>query len=379
LTFYLAITILVALSYLILQVYLTVQWNSFHLPTGGNQVVWPIVSVVVPMRNEENRVPELITSLLKQDYPQSAVEFILIDNHSTDNTLAVVRKMAADLPGFRVIALADYLPEDQAFKKEALAEGFRQSRGSMILTTDADCRVPPTWIRSMIGNLIAERRNLVTGPVVINSALNEVEKYQQLDLCGLMVATGGGLRSRWLLMANGANLAFRKNQLEAPGGYYHESLASGDDVFLLHQFYREQPEKVGFVRDPAAMVVTRACPDLTTLIRQRRRWASKAGHYRHGPTKGVAVVVFINSLLLLVHLVFAFLGGSLFFQVFLVHLLIKVLADSVLLRAGTSFFRIPFSFKQRLFAHFINPVLNGLIPLSVLMVKSYQWKDRTTT
>lgn len=378
-SFYLAITFLVALSYLILQIYLTVCWNAIRLAKGKDQVDWPMVSVVVAMRNEENQVPELMASLQKQDYPPSALEFILIDNHSTDNTLAAVRKMTADLPGFKVIDLADYLPGEQAFKKEALAEGFRQARGTIILTTDADCRVPPTWIRSMVGNLIAEQRNLVTGPVVINPALNEVEKYQQLDLCGLMVATGGGLRSRRLLMANGANLAFRKDQLEPPGTYDHESLASGDDVFLLHQFYRDQPQKVGFVKDPAAVVVTRSCSDWASLIRQRRRWTSKAGHYRHRSTKVAAVIVFLNSLLLLVHPVLAILWVSPFFQVFLTHLLIKILADSVLLQAGTSFFRIPYSVKQRLFAHFINPAMNGLIPLSVLMVKSYRWKGRTTT
>jgi cellulose synthase/poly-beta-1,6-N-acetylglucosamine synthase-like glycosyltransferase len=307
-------------------------------------------------------------------------ELILVDNHSTDDSLEIANQSKVPHPRTQIVDLSEFLPVHQAFKKEALTQGISLSGGSIMLTTDADCQVPKTWISSIVNHLVTTSCQLVTGPVMISHPCNLIGQYQQLDLCGLMVATGGGLQNQYLLMANGANLAFYKSKFYELGGYGDaRSLSSGDDVLLIHKFYRNHPESVGFIKDERAVVLTQSLPDLTSFINQRHRWASKAAHYHHLPTKIVALIVFVNSSLLFIHLITGIFWNMTYLWIFLAHLLIKIIADSILLHTGISFFKIPFNWRQWIGAHLFNPVINVIIPLQTMMVKSYPWKGRTTS
>lgn len=379
-TVYILITFLVAGIYLLLQVDLTRQWNGLQKSPIAQVGSLPFVSVVVALRNEVDHIETLLSSLQNQDYPGHLYELILVDNHSTDDSVATARRFLIPQPYTQIVDLSAFLPEHQAFKKEALTQGIKLSRGSIILTTDADCQVPKTWISSIVNYLITTSCQLVTGPVMISHPGNLIGQYQQLDLCGLMVATGGGLQNQYLLMANGANLAFYKSKFHELGGYGDaRSLSSGDDVLLIHKFYRNQPDNIGFIKDDRAIVLTQSVPYLNSFIHQRHRWASKAAQYDHLPTKIVALIVFANSFLLFMHLIAGVLWNMTYLWILLAHMLIKVIADSILLYTGISFFKIPFSWQQWVLAHLLNPVINAIIPLQTIIVKPYRWKGRTTS
>jgi chlorobactene glucosyltransferase len=96
----------------------------------------PLVSIVVPARNEEHRVlSDSIRSILAQDY--QPFEVIAIDDRSTDNTGFILRSFAQTDTRLRVIDGED-LPSGWLGKPYAMHQALRHARGEWILATDAD-------------------------------------------------------------------------------------------------------------------------------------------------------------------------------------------------------------------------------------------------
>src|ERR1700719_941254 len=91
----------------------------------------PVVSVIVPARNEEASLGDCLHSLVAQS--GVAFEIIVVDDHSTDRT----REIAKSFPGVRVLG-AGPLPEGWTGKNNAVTAGAREARGQWLLFTDAD-------------------------------------------------------------------------------------------------------------------------------------------------------------------------------------------------------------------------------------------------
>lgn len=91
----------------------------------------PLVSVIIPARNEEACLGACLESLVSQS--GIGFEILVVDDHSTDRT----GKIACSFAGVRVIE-AGPLPEGWTGKNNAVACGARQARGEWLLFTDAD-------------------------------------------------------------------------------------------------------------------------------------------------------------------------------------------------------------------------------------------------
>ncbi len=110
-------------------------------PSVGNTFC-PRVTVVVPAYNEAQSLTLCLDALKAQDYPRSAVEIIVVDDGSTDETAAIAR--AADV---RVICQPNRGPAS------ARNAGIAAATGEVILFTDADCEPLPDWITQMMAPL----------------------------------------------------------------------------------------------------------------------------------------------------------------------------------------------------------------------------------
>lgn len=95
----------------------------------------PLVSVVVPARNEERSIRGCVESLLAQRYPR--LQVIVVDDESTDATGAILADLAGRCPGLTVIR-GEPLPPGWIGKNYALHQGVKAARGEWILFTDAD-------------------------------------------------------------------------------------------------------------------------------------------------------------------------------------------------------------------------------------------------
>jgi glycosyltransferase involved in cell wall biosynthesis len=102
----------------------------------------PIASVIISARNEAARLEECIASLAGQK-TKIPYEVHLVDNNSTDGTLALARRLVAGRKNFFVWR------ERKPGSPAARNQGARRAKGKVLLFTDADCRLSPHWVEEM--------------------------------------------------------------------------------------------------------------------------------------------------------------------------------------------------------------------------------------
>ncbi len=94
----------------------------------------PVVSLVIPCRNEADTIPKVLDSLVQQDYPAHLIELIIVDGMSSDGTLAAVEQfLSSRQPGFRVHILQNL----DRITPKGLNMGIRAATGDVVFTLGA--------------------------------------------------------------------------------------------------------------------------------------------------------------------------------------------------------------------------------------------------
>ena len=170
-------------------------WDALTSFTAQNKEG---VSIVVAARDEAENIEELLKDLSQQTH--EILEVIVVDDHSADDTAKIV-------DSFPNVIL---LQASQEGKKAAIAKAVEAAKHSIILTTDADCRLSTAWVEKMIAPFINEHVSLVVGPVAFYEEVSDFEKAQSLEFMSLITSGAGAIGAQQAFMCNGANLAFRK-------------------------------------------------------------------------------------------------------------------------------------------------------------------------
>ncbi len=336
--------------------------------------------MLVPARNEAEQIGFCVAALAALDYPVGLREFLVLDDFSEDDTAA--RALAARVPGLRVLRMSEHLPggPGAAPKKQALGIGAALARGTLLVTTDADCRFGPGWLREIAWLHESRQAQLVAGPVAMEGPRTTLSVFQQLDFLSLQgitaAAAGLGLHS----MGNGSNLAYTKAAFEAVSGFAGvDQLASGDDMLLMNKINAVFPNSQAYAKTSNAIVYTQVENSWRAFFRQRIRWASKARFYREKKILAVLALVYITNLVLLLAilggLVALFLGKSLPLLAAGVLILLKTALEWPFMRSVARFYG-----KTSLLRWFLpcQPlhILYTVVAGSFSQWGSYQWKGR---
>ena len=107
----------------------------------------PLISVLIPARDEEANIETCLKSLQEQDYPN--FEILVLDDHSSDNTAAIVERIAVQDSRVRLFR-SEPLPEGWAGKPFACYQLAQKARGSWLLFVDADTIHAPHMLRSVL-------------------------------------------------------------------------------------------------------------------------------------------------------------------------------------------------------------------------------------
>lgn len=102
---------------------------------------WPLVSVIIPMRNEAASIGALLDSVLAQDYPRDRLEVLVVDGESDDGSADVVARVAARDPRVRL------LHNPQRIVPPALNIAIRAARGEIVARVDGHTRLAPDYLR----------------------------------------------------------------------------------------------------------------------------------------------------------------------------------------------------------------------------------------
>jgi len=193
----------------------------------------PRVSLLVPARNEERNIEACVTSLLEQDYPD--FEVIILDDHSTDNTLRILTQLAG-LDSHLQIIEGRPLPAGWLGKHWACFQLDQVATGELILFVDSDTRHTPDMLLDSVSALLSEHADLVTA-----FPREEVVTWGErllVPIIGFGIFTFipihlvQRLRLAALSVTIGQFMLFRRAAYDAIGGYESVRAEIVDDMVL---------------------------------------------------------------------------------------------------------------------------------------------------
>jgi len=330
-------------------------------------------AIIIPFRNEEENLPHLLESIKKLNYPKDLFEIVLVDDFSLDDSVKLIYKWRMENGEFQT-TLLENLRISNSPKKDAISRAIPILKNEWIITTDADCVVPENWLLTLDNYIQNNKVSMIAGAVSYFCKPSFLHYFQQLDLMSLQGATIGSFGLDIGFMCNGANFSYTKSFFKELNGFSgNDTIASGDDVFLLQKAMRYNPEKVHYLKSKDTTVSTKPDESWHDLFQQRLRWASKTSSYSSVFGKDLALIVFFGNLAIVISWILFLIEKiePLYFGIFL---LIKFVFDTILLQKTTRYFtnkRMRFLILASLFY----PFFCVTIALCSFFVK-YEWKGR---
>ena len=311
----------------------------------------------------------------QQDYPYELFNVIIIDDNSTDGTWEKLNNIY--YPDMSKVSMKLTANQDASVshKKRAIYTAINMAQGQLIVTTDADCRFHPGWLRTIAAFYEEKKAKFIAAPVYMKHQRGLLTLFQALDFMTLQGITGASVHKRFHSMCNGANLAYEKSAfIEVNGFEGIDSIPTGDDMLLMHKIYMRYPDQVFYLKSEEAIVQTEPEYSWRSFFNQRIRWASKADRYQDKRIIAVLALVYAMNVCFLVLGIASFWKSTwLFF--FCIMLLAKVLIEFPFVQSVARFFG-----QQRLMWYF--PLLQPLhIAYTIIAgwlgrFGSYTWKGR---
>lgn len=117
----------------------------------------PLVSILVPMRNEEDFIESCLSSLCAQTYPASQLEILVLDGLSTDRSPDIVARLASADPRIRLV------PNPGRSQAAGLNIGMHEAHGEIVVRADAHAVYGATYVATCVEHLVAGRAENVGG------------------------------------------------------------------------------------------------------------------------------------------------------------------------------------------------------------------------
>ncbi|HTE48180.1 MAG TPA: glycosyltransferase family 2 protein [Gemmatimonadaceae bacterium] len=216
--------------------------NSRSLDSVSADIVAPapLVSVIIPARDEQRNIDRCVRSVLSSRYP--SLEVIVVDDHSSDGTGDIARAVAANDARLRVIE-APELPTDWFGKQWACATGAAAARSEVLVFTDADTQHADDLIPRVVNAMRERGADLLS--IAGEQAMDTFwERIVQPQMFALLTIRYGGTEhvSRATrpedAIANGQFIAVRREPYDAIGGHAAVRHLVAEDMGLAQEFVR---------------------------------------------------------------------------------------------------------------------------------------------
>ena len=235
----------------------------------------PNISVLVALRNEEKTLKACVESLLRLDYPQKALEILLINDRSRDRTLEIIEELKESSPLIKTIHIKKGI-KGLSGKANAIAQGMEHCTGEIILVTDGDCQVSASWAKTHV-SYYTKDVGLVGGFTLLDRRYDQTSlfgKIQSLDWTFLLSVGTGAMGFDLPLSVLGNNFSFRRDSYEKVGGYRKMGFTIIEDFALMKTLLKHTSSKVLYPIDPNMVVYSYPMPDLKSFYHQRKRWSA---------------------------------------------------------------------------------------------------------
>ncbi|MTI38562.1 glycosyltransferase [Fulvivirga lutimaris] len=360
-TYFVIITLSVYCLWLVIML---ISWQLIRPVPFGNEAHLKL-TVIVPFRNESQNLSALIHSFNNLNLERLSVEFLFVNDHSSDD---FERILELNKPDYALFSL----PDNMSGKKAAITFGVEHSTGDIIVTTDADCEVQPNWLQVINQYFQSTKVNMAFGGVTFKP-VGFFDKLQLVEFAPLIGTGAASLNIGQPFMCNGANLAFRKSAFEGVKGYVgNEHIASGDDEFLLAKFHKHLQGEISFMKDKEAVVSTSGSKDIKTFFNQRKRWSSKWNKNLSVYKIFLALMVLLTAgatIMGLINLAFSFN------MLVLTILIVKIILEGIFIGSIQHHLNSSFNIFYYLLVQLVYPFY-VLIFGAVANWGGYKWKGR---
>ena len=217
----------------------------------------PQVSVIIPIFNGQDDLPDLEACILRQTFPAERVEYLLVDNNSQDNTPQQLQAFAnrAQQQRVTVIPLAELAIQSSYAARNC---GIRAAHSEILVFTDADCRPEPEWLARMVQPFDQANVGLVVGEIKALPNENWLEQYaEQREILSQKFT----IAHPFYPYGQTANLAIRRSALLA-SGLFRPYLTTGGDADLCWRIQMNGDWQLHFAEE--------------AIIRHRHRSSLKA-------------------------------------------------------------------------------------------------------
>ncbi|MBF88942.1 MAG: hypothetical protein CMG75_07075 [Candidatus Marinimicrobia bacterium] len=303
---------------------------------GGTSSL-PYVSVIIAVRDEEVYIGNLLESLSKQNYPVEKIQFIFVDDGSTDNTYNIVYEKIATDNRFNLIKAG----EPSKFfspKKWALNKGIKIADGEVLIMTDGDCTMEENWVRYMAEFFMKKEIGMVLGSSPLGLSRSIWDRALRMDSIGLDALMMSTLIAKLPFTASGRNLAVRKIAFDEIGGYDSiGQFTSGDDDLLMHAISKSNWRIVPCLKK-GSQVESPAPKGWAEFFWQRIRFSSKGKAYFqldfvNSSFRLGLIFIFVVNLMVFLSQLFFLIYKDFFY---LLPWLIKIFSDYLLINVYLS-------------------------------------------
>ena len=327
----------------------------------------PFVSVIIPARNEEDKIENCIRSFSQVNYPKDKFELIVVNDRSDDETPNIIDRLKTEFPFLKPIHKTTSSDnKNLQGKAGALQYGINESKGEYVLMTDADCIVHENWIDSIVFTFENNQADFIASFTLVN-AKNLFEKFQEVEWMILHTLASAGVGLNSPLGCFGNNVAIKREVYNSIGTYANIPFSVTEDLALL-QAVKRGNFKSRYLCNFNSTVVTEPVDTLQDYIKQHHRWI--IGGKALG-IKGFLVVLF--TAVLWTGVIFNLVNGFYLNSIYLI--LLKLFGDAILLlpsmlkvkRIKSILYLIPFGILYM--------AIELLSPL-LLLKKKVTWKKQ---
>jgi len=229
--YYFSILIVVAAYFFTLS--LANHYEMWRFTLSSEIFDGPFVSVLVPARNEEKNIEACINSLRNQLYKN--FEILTLDDNSTDNTLNILNRFAAEDSRIKVLK-GEPLPNDWYGKPFALHQLSQKAKGEIIIFTDADTVHTPTSIAWAVTNLFGLKTDMISGYIgqKFFTFGEKISVPLMFFLTGFIIplTLNRYVKVPWFSAAIGQFIVVRRSVFDAIGGCESFKKRTSEDIYM---------------------------------------------------------------------------------------------------------------------------------------------------
>ncbi len=321
------------------------------------------LSIIMAAKNERENLAAYLPIIFDQTYRR--FELIVVNDHSDDDSQALLEKMAETEPRLRILNLG----EEKAGKKAAIEMGVEQARYEHLVFIDADCKpASKEWLIKVATKL--SRYKIVLGHGRFFKRSSFLNLFERFDALQTAVHYFSFARAGNPYMGVGRNLAYQKSILKNYKPLFGKRIKSGDDDLVVNQL--ANVNSVGLLIDKKTHTFSDGEVKWTAYFNKKRRQLQAGKYYRFIDQLRLVVLGAsrINSwwlLIVLLHLWYFPVGAVLIFGFVQFMQLMKV--KKIAKRLGDEDLVPIWLFLEFFYLHWIS-----LVSLSTLVWKVKKWK-----